>query len=188
MDLSFPRGRCVNAGIPRRQYLGVSHAYSLPSVSEVGDRLKDLGHGAYMWSANISRAYRQLRADPLSTPLFSITYRDEMYIDIALPFGCHSSGAACVCVTKAIAWMMKQEGYFAIVYVDDFLGAEGSFLLAQKAFDNFMTLGVELAKDKCYPPCVRLTWLGFDINITDMRISIPVDKMNKVLEECDLWL
>ena len=60
VDLSFPSGASVNAGIPRREYLGVPHVYRLPSVADLGARLVGQGRGAYLWSADVSRAYRQL--------------------------------------------------------------------------------------------------------------------------------
>ena len=192
VDLSYPKGKSVNAGIPRREYLGRPWSYSLPTVSQVGARMAGIGKGTYLWSADVSRAYRQLRTDPLSAPLFGITFEDSIYIDIALPFGCRSSGAACVRMTSAIAWIMAQMGYYTTVYVDDFIGAEPSYLAASKAFNNFIRLcellGIDLAKDKCFPPCVRLIWLGFHLDAECMSISIPKEKLEKVLKECDGWL
>ena len=66
VDLSFPLGASVNAGIPRREYLGVPHWYRLLSVAELVARLIGKGHGAYIWSTDVSQAYCQLRADPLA--------------------------------------------------------------------------------------------------------------------------
>ena len=39
LDLSFPPRRSVNAGIPRREYLNISHYYRLPSVARLERRL-----------------------------------------------------------------------------------------------------------------------------------------------------
>ena len=52
VDLSYPRWRSVNAGIPRREFLGQHQTYTLPTVSMVGDRLRSLGEGCHMWSAS----------------------------------------------------------------------------------------------------------------------------------------
>ena len=192
VDLSYPPGRSVNSGIPRREYLGAPYIYTLPTVTQVGDRLHDLGPGAYMWSADISRAYRQLRTDPLSSPLFCITMDEQLYIDTALPFGCRSSGAACVRMTAAIRWMMSKRNWFTLVYVDDFIGVELTYLEAVKAFDCFINiceaLGIELAKNKCHPPSVRLTWIGFHLDVETMSISIPEPKLEQVLIEAKTWL
>ena len=95
-------------------------------------------------------------------------------------------------MTAAVAWMMEQLEFDTTVYVDDFIGVESSYLCAAKAFDNFIRLcellGLDLARDKCFPPCVKLIWLGFYLNAVNMSISIPSDKLKKVLEECNAWL
>ena len=192
VDLSYPAGYSVNAGIPRREFLGEPLLYSLPTVSMVGDRLRTLGHGSYIWAADVSRAYRQLRADPLAAPLYGITFGGSFYVDIALPFGCRSSGASCVRMTSALLWMLKKLGFHGLVYVDDFIGVEGSYLDAMKAFDAFLEickrLSIDLSPDKCQPPTMKLVWLGFYLNSDDMTIAIPAHKLHTTVAEAEAWL
>ena len=189
VDLSHPKGASVNSGIPRREYLGEPQSYTLPAVSNVADRIRSLGTSAYIWSADVSRAYRQLRADPLSTALFGITVGGAFYVDVALPFGCHTSGAACVRVTEAICNILRKEGYNALVYVDDFIGVEPSYELACKAFSRIIELcqelGFDLAPNKCTPPTPNIVWLGFYISVQEMMISIPKQKLEAILRECE---
>ena len=192
VDMSHPKGASVNSGIRRREYLGLPHTYSLPAVSRVGDEIQKIGSGAFLWSVDVSRAYRQLRTDPLSTPLFGVVFGDLFFVDIALPFGCRSSGAACVRVTQAICNIMKQEGYTVLVYVDDFIGIEESRKLAMRAFKRIIELcnelGFELAPNKCIPPTRNTVWLGFAISSQHMTLSIPLEKLQAVLTECETWL
>ena len=192
VDMSHPRGASVNSGIPRREYMGVPHTYSLPAVSSVGDEIRLAGSGTFLWSVDVSRAYRQLRTDPLSAPLFGIVFGDHFFVDIALPFGCRSSGAACVRVTKAICEIMRQEGFTVIVYVDDFIGIEDSYDAALKAFKRIIALckelGFSLATNKCIPPTRNIIWLGFAISAEHMTLSIPTEKLQAVLAECQVWL
>ena len=192
VDLSHPPGKGVNAGIPRKEYLGRPQTYTLPSIQNVAERIRDLGEGCFMWSADISRAYRQIRSDPLSAPLFGITLGSDFYIDTALPFGCRTSGAACVRVTNAFAWIMRQAGFNVEVYVDDFIGCEETEEMARQAYNFAMALGTELGLDfapnKCCPPAQQLTWLGFGISSTTMRITIPELKLADILAECERWM
>ena len=192
VDLSFPHGRSVNSGIPRKEFLGEPQVYSLPTVSMVGDKLRRLGAGCHIWTADISRAYRQLRADPLAAPLFGTTLNNMFYVDIALPFGCRSSGASCVRVTSSILWILQKKGFNGFVYVDDFLGVEASYLQAMMAFDTFIQicsfLGIQLARDKCHPPSVQVVWLGFYIDAGAMTIAIPATKLDLVLKDAASWL
>ena len=192
VDMSHPKGRSVNSGIPRREYLGHPHTYTLPAVSDIGDRLCQLGSGAYLWSIDVSRAYRQLRTDPLSAALFGITHNGGFYVDTALPFGCRSSGAACVRVTQAICDFMRTEGFHVTVYVDDFIGVESTYERALEAYTRIIDLckelGFHLATQKCISPTLEIIWLGFLISSPEMIISIPNKKLTDLLEECDRWL
>ena len=62
MDLSFTPGASVNAGIPRREYLGVRQSYRVPSVAELGARLVGQGRSAYIWERHpLSAPARQAR-------------------------------------------------------------------------------------------------------------------------------
>ena len=68
IDLSFPLGRSVNAGIVKGFYLGLPFNFSLPSVATLTDRLVTIGPNAWFWGGDLERAYRQLRVCPLSVP------------------------------------------------------------------------------------------------------------------------
>ena len=69
---------------------------------------------------------------PLSAPLFGITH------DIALPFGCRTSGAACVRVMSAITWIISRRGLHALLYMDDLVRCKASYLDVQGAFDGLV--------------------------------------------------
>ena len=84
------------------------------------------GVGAHMWTVDVARAYRQLRTDPLSALLFGITLDGARYVDVPLPIGCRTSGAACVRVMSAITWIMSRRGHHTLVYFDDFVGCEAT--------------------------------------------------------------
>ena len=61
MDLSFPLGASVNAGIEKGFYQGIPFSFMLPSVTMLIDRLVHSGSTAFLWCADLSRAYWQLR-------------------------------------------------------------------------------------------------------------------------------
>ena len=115
----------MNTGIPRREYLGAPHSYCLPSVADLGKRLVEQGQGAYIWSADVSGAYRQLLGDPiaLALVLFVIIINGRCYVDVALPFGCGTYST-----TDVVVWLMRRQGFLhTLIYVDDFVRFEVSF-------------------------------------------------------------
>ena len=144
-----------------------------------------------MWTADVARAYRQLRADPLSVPLFRITLDGVGYVDMALPFGCRTSRAG-VRVMSAITWIMSRRGHHALVYVDDFVGCEATYLNARRAFHALASLcaelGIALTPKKCVPPAIDRVWLGLYLDSSEMTISIPAAKLDAVISECDRWM
>ena len=192
VDLSWPKPGSVNAGIRRGFYQGRPQSYKLPNIMDAADEVARLGPGCYLWCADLARAYRQLRACPLSTPLLGIKFNDRYYTDIAPPFGCRTSSLACARTTNAVVYLMRKKGHFLHCYLDDFVGVAKSRTEANEAYADFMSLaaslGLALSPAKCHPPTKALEWLGFRISAEDMQVTIPKEKLNDTLEDCKSWL
>ena len=92
IDLSFPEGSSVNDGILKNFYQGVENSYNLPTAIDLGDVLLEGGKGTFMWKSDLTRAYRQLRVDPLDYPLLAIQHDGSYYVDVCPSFGCRASG------------------------------------------------------------------------------------------------
>ena len=191
VDLSYPGKASVNAGIRRGQYQGVPFNYRLPGVTDLADEVSRLGPACYMWCVDLARAYRQLRACPLSTPLYGITLDGRTYVDIAPPFGCRTSSMACARTTGAVVHLMKDRGHRVLCYLDDFVGIAATHEQAQRAYQEMIglarTLGLDLAPKKCVAPTTDIHWLGYSVSSMTMRVEISDDKINEVLAECDAW-
>ena len=69
VDLSFPLGRTVNAGILRGHYQGVQCTFTLPNILDLAKQIVSTGQNSYIRTVDLSRADRQLRTCPLSVPL-----------------------------------------------------------------------------------------------------------------------
>lgn len=191
MDLSFPAGEAPNDGIDISHYFGKDISYSLPSIGDLITKLQAEGRGAFVLKADLSRAYRQLRIDPLDTPLLGLKVDDGIYLDLCPAFGCKSSASACQRMANAVVHIMRNKGHFVLAYLDDFSGCHSDILLADQGYRDFLQLaqelGLSLATQKCVKPSKRIEWLGFDINTNDMTIKIPTEKLREVLNECKKW-
>ena len=191
IDLSFPHGSSVNDGILKNFHQGEDFSYTLPSALDLANQMLDAGRGCFMWKADLERAYRQLRVDPLDYPLLAIKHKGGIYIDICPSFGCRSSSAAQQRVSNAVVFMMDKGGHKLLAYVDDFCGLATSQEAAQAGFITFhdltLSLGLALAKDKTIPPSTRMEWLGYHFDSQTMEITIPHQQMTEVLQELDRW-
>lgn len=192
VDLSYPEGEAVNTCIDTSDYLGTDISYSLPTISDLIARLQIEGQGARIWKADLARAYRQLRSDPIDAPLLGIKHHDKIFIDRCPPFGCRSSSAACQRMANALVYIMSGNSHHCLAYLDDFAGCHASMAEAQSGFDSFIRLaehlGLKLSHQKCVPPVTDIEWLGYRIDTQNMTISIPKAKMDDVVAECSRWL
>lgn len=159
VDLTFPEGQGVNDGIDIYDYYGNNISYTLPSLGDLIARLQNLEPGALLWKADLARAYRQLRIDPVEAPLLGIKVEGRYYIDLCPPFGCKTSSAACQRLSNAMIYLMRQEGFFVLAYLDDYGGCQGDYATAQASYSRFLQLanqlGLQLAAHKCVPPLYR---------------------------------
>lgn len=190
VDLSFPEGAAVNSGIDTSVYLGTDISFTLPTISDLIAKLQTEGPGAYIWKADLARAYRQLRSDPVDAPLLCIQFDDQIFIDRCPPFGCRSSSAACQRVANAIVYMMANNQHHCLAYLDDFAGCSAKFADANDAFVGFKALakhlGLQLSEHKCVSPVTKIEWLGYLVDTKAMTIAIPKDKLEEVVTECGL--
>lgn len=192
VDLSFPPGVAVNDGIDPTNHFGVDVSYTLPTILDLINRLQNQGKGAYLWKADLTRAYRQLRVDPLDT-LLGICTNGQFYLDLCPPFGCRSSAAICKKMANALIYIMSTEGRYMLACLNDFGSCDYQYQDALASFIRFksiaMNLGLQLADHKCCPPTTSMDWLGYQVNtVKEMSVKIPPEKMNEVLAECDKWL
>lgn len=56
VDLTFPEGEGVNAGIDTHDYYGIDITYTLPTISDLVTLLQREGRGALVWKADLARA------------------------------------------------------------------------------------------------------------------------------------
>ena len=165
--------------------------YTLPGILDLANLIDATGQGCYIWSADLSRAYRQMRLCPLSAPLNAIMVHGLTYIDVTPSFGCRTSSAACARMTNSVVWLMANKGHKVLCYLDDFVGIHMNKHQAEQAYSDFLhisdQLGLALNKDKCRAPTHSLQWLGFDVHTINMTVTIPQDRLDEALQQCDGW-
>lgn len=192
VDLSFPQFSSVNDGINPENHLGENITYSLPTIADLITQLQLHGKGAFLWKADLRRAYRQIRIDPLDSPFLGIKIGSNIYIDRCPPFGCRSSAAICQRMANGLVFIMAKENHNITAYLDDFGGCHKSLKQANSAYHRFIELakelGLELSPHKCSPPATSVDWLGYHVDSMAMSITIPDEKMREISQECATWL
>lgn len=152
-DMSFPDGHAVNDGIAITSIYGRDTTYTLPSIKDLASLIQKAPSTAWLWKADLARAYRQFRVDPIDTPLLGFGVDSKTFIDLCPSFGCRSSSGACQRVSAAVVYIMASKGFQVLAFLDDFAGCEDSQEKASQAYRSFLSLaaalGLQLSKDKC---------------------------------------
>ena len=153
LDLSFPLGASVNSGIPRDSLDGSQFKLRLPSPLDLARLIVDEGPGCLICKIDLSRAYRQLRGDPLDWPLMGVTWEGQSYIDLAVPFGLRHGASACQRTSEAAGGVASHKhGSKTVSYVDDTAGAAAARRARaqyQGVLSTFGELGLDMAAGKC---------------------------------------
>ena len=184
VDLSWPPGASVNAGIDKMSYLDSVFSLTFPTVDDITGQLKRLGCGALLYKIGVTRAFRHIK------DLLGLEWQGA-YVDTYVPFGmCHGSQIF-HCLSDAVRYMMCQKGYAMIDYIDDYVGI-GIPSVAWKSYDALTHLmreiGLTINEKKLVPPATQVTCLGVLIDKVKGTIAIPPEKLDQINEAVSHWL
>ena len=184
-DLTFPRQTSVNAYIRKNTVMGLANSHSLPTVDSVVDRVVAIGPGAFMFTIDVSRAYKNFKSCPLDWPLLAIRWRDDYYLDVTMPFGARASSGHMQRVADAIVATLASKGVTAHMYLDDLVVVAPSLTIAMAQYDMarglLARLGLPEAMDKSQPPATSIKWLGINIDSVAGTMSVPHDKLEQLV-------
>ena len=189
IELSFPQGQSVNAGIPRDQYLTTPFVFKLPTVDTIIDQVKALGRGCKLYKVDISRAFRHVKLDPFEYDLLGLRH-DRYYVDTCLLFGYRNGSALFQRLSDAVRHIMCQRNYDVINYIDDIVGVDLPSKI-DASFDALChllpELGFQISKKKLEPPTTALNCLGIMIDTKTFTMSIPPAKLKEIIDMCSHW-
>ena len=191
IDLSFPKGSSVNDGVAKNFYLGTEFQMHYPSVDSIIQTLKNLGPSAKIFKVDISQAFRQLKVDPGDIDLLGLQHRDQLYLDLSVPFGYRLGSFFFSKISDSIRFIMAKNGHNALLnYIDDLIycGLPSNINQSYEFLLNLLQdLGLDISYKKLCPPDTKVICLGILFNTVDRTISIPTDKISEIVKVCDDW-
>ena len=190
IDLSWPLGASVNAGIDKTSYLGSPFTLMFPTVDDITTELTCLGRGALLFKIDISRAFRHIKVDPGDYDLLGLQWQG-FYVDTCVPFGTQHESQIFERLSDSVRYIMRQKGFPMIDYIDDYMGVDvpsvawASYEALLELMDQ---LGLTVSKKKLVPPSMCVTCLGIMIDTVKGTIAIPPEKLTTILSEVRQWL
>ena len=80
------------------------------------------GRGTLLAKRDLESAYRVVPVHPEDRPLLGMEWKEQLYVDAALPFGLRSAPKIFNAVADGLMWIMKHRGIKAVIhYLDDYL-------------------------------------------------------------------
>ena len=158
VDLSFPHGASVNAGVDPESYLGSEFLLTLPSIDYITCKVIQLGKGSLIYKIDISRAFRHIKIDHADYNLLGLNF-NAYYLNTCLPFRFRHGSAMFQRLSDSIRYIMLQKGHHVTNYIHDIIGnatksqAEASF---HTLYNLLGELGLDISKKKLLPPLLRL--------------------------------
>ena len=186
LDLSYGDGTSVNYYTPKDSYLGIPTKLQLPSIDNIRDIIKNFNGDCYLYTTDISRAYRNIPICPSSYPLLNFSHDGKVYTDISAPFGARWSCLHCQRITDAVRFILRKRNVTVLNYLDDFCGIAPNMEEAQQGYEMLIStlaeLGLPEATHKRSPPSRQAQWLGFKLDMDTGLITIPTDKIERTIE------
>ena len=188
VDLSSPKPGSINEGISpdlcSLHYSGLDEAISI---------VKRLGPNCLLAKLDLQSAYRVVPIHPQDRHLLGVKWKDQIYLDIVLPFGLRSAPKIFSALADALLFIMAQHGVDnSIHYLDDFLfvgtpDCEECANHLATALRICIKLGFPVAPEKIEGPSTSLVFLGITIDSATGEVRLPESKLLALQSELALW-
>ena len=163
--------------------------FSYASTVQVCDLMTE---GCFMATVDIASAYRSVSINPDQWKYQGISWpigENTAYLfDVRLSFGLRCVPFIFTQLSDFVVRTMSRLGYPNVIsYIDDFIVVESSrdrCVQSQAVlFELLGSLGFEVSWSKCSAPTTKVRYLGIDFDSTDMTLSLPNDKLEKLFLE-----
>ena len=190
VDLSSPGGASVNDGINPDDF--TLHYITVDQIIRLVSRL---GKGALMAKFDVESAYRNVPVHPSDRYLLGMKWRNQYYVDLALPFGLRSAPFIFNAIADMVEWILVHSYQIPdlLHYLDDFItaGPPESPQCANNlsiAISVCQRLGLPLHPGKCVGPSTVLVVLGIELDSVNQIARLPAEKLSALRDLITSWL
>ena len=122
IDLSWPLGASVNSFTTSNVYLNIAYKLQYPTIDNIMNTFIKLGPGTFLYKVDLSRAFRQLRIDPIDFNLLCLKWESRYFSDTFCLLGHRGGSTACTRLSYFFGYLMRKRNYVVYNYVDDIMG------------------------------------------------------------------
>ena len=167
------------------EYLVADH-FKMESLTQTRDILCQ---DAWLCTIDLKDAYHTILVDEESRPFLAFRWKGKAWQYRCLPFGLNIAPWVFTKLTKPIAGLIRSQGIPLTVYLDDWLTVAPTAREAKKAAQLIVklleALGFTINVGKSVlQPTQQIVFLGTQIDTQKMTLSLPSEKLAKILHEC----
>lgn len=189
VDLSHPQGGSVNDGID-----GDDFSLTYSRVDDAIDFIMQEGRGTLLAKVDIRDAYRLIPVHPHDRYLLGMSWDNQLYVDLALPFGLRSAPFIFNQFAEAWHWILHHNHgiRYLLHYLDDYLtaGAPNSREChnnLSSIMSSASSLGIPLAVEKVEGPSTVLSFLGIELDTLLLVARLPAEKVSALQDLLQSW-
>lgn len=169
---------------PLNQFVARKH-FKMENASMIRDLLRE---GDWMTSLDLKDAFLSVPIHADHRKYLRFQWQKELYEFTCLPFGLTSAPRVFTKLMKAVMAVLRRRGIRCMIFIDDLLFLSASRLelieITKEAMILLKHIGflINLEKSQIMPQ-QRIVFLGFILNSIKMTMSLPEEKLAKVVEE-----
>lgn len=143
----------------------------------------------YLASVDLSDAYFSIPIHESYRKFLRFIWNEQLYEFVCLPFGYSLAPRTFTKVLKPLYSLLRSNGMKVCYYIDDTLIIAASEAECSANVHKVVRLLGDLGfkinfKKSQLDPVTQLTYLGFILDSSTMTISLPEDKIEKIISKC----
>ena len=158
-------------------------------MENINTALHTIAPGDYLVSIDLKDAYFSILIFKPHRKFLRFKWSDQTYEFTCLPFGYSLAPRVFTKVLQPVISHLRENSYRVVIFLDDihFIGSSVEECLSKLSFlrDLLQSLGfvINVNKSQLFP-VTRIVYLGFIIDIVSMTLSLPDEKVDKILCAC----
>lgn len=151
--------------------------------------IKLIKPNSYMASIDVRHAYYMVPIAEAQQVKLRFVFRNKVYQYVALPNGISCAPRQYTKLMKPVYATLRQLGHSNSGFIDDSLLVSDTFQECKHNVYDTVQIMTEVGfiihqKKSVLQPTQHITFLGNDIHSDDMTVTLPVDKVNLIVQEC----
>ena len=158
-------------------------------MENINTALHTIAPGDYLVSIDLKDAYFSILIFKPHRKFLRFKWSDQTYEFTCLPFGYSLAPRVFTKVLQPVISHLRENSYRVVIFLDDihFIGSSVEECLSKLSFlrDLLQSLGFVINVNKSQLiPVTRIVYLGFIIDTVSMTLSLPDEKVDKILCAC----